>query len=124
MEVRETPYRPIAQRFVESEQRILTASEQLGQEVSNYTAQKVKDGQTSLVKRINNAWITGVVTGLSVGILIAYISWESTGRKGKLLEYISSSLLFSSLITISSLAGASVGFTQALKRKFESHKDS
>lgn len=123
MEVRETPYRPIAQRFVESEQRILTASEQLGQEVSNYTAQKVKDEQTSLVKRINNAWITGVVTGLCVGILIAYISWESAGRKGKLLEYISSSLLFSSLITISSLAGASVGFTQALKRKFESPKD-
>ncbi|HAA31190.1 MAG TPA: hypothetical protein DCE56_30095 [Cyanobacteria bacterium UBA8553] len=83
----------------------------------------MKEGQTNLVKRINNAWITGVIAGISVGILIAYISWESTGRKGKLLEYISSSLLFSSLITISSLAGASVGFTQALKRKFESHKD-
>ena len=83
----------------------------------------MKEGQTNLVKRINSAWITGVIAGISVGILIAYISWESTGRKGKLLEYISSSLLFSSLITISSLAGASVGFTQALKRKFESHKD-
>jgi hypothetical protein len=95
----------------------------LGQEVSDFTAQKVKEGQTSLVKRINSAWITGVVAGIFAGVLMAYISWESTGRQGKLTEYISSSLLFSSLITISSLAGASLGFTQALKRKVDSQKN-
>jgi hypothetical protein len=96
----------------------------LGQEVSDFTAQKVQEGQTSLMKRINSAWITGVIAGISAGVLMAYINWESTGRQGKLTEYIASSLLYSSLITISTLAGASLGFTQALKRKFESHKNS
>ncbi|HEY9632095.1 MAG TPA: hypothetical protein V6D14_01730 [Coleofasciculaceae cyanobacterium] len=94
----------------------------MGKEVSDYTVQKVQEGQTSLMKRINKAWITGVIAGISAGVLMAYISWESTGRQGKLTEYISSSLLFSSLITISALAGASLGFTQALKGKFESQK--
>ncbi len=95
----------------------------MAQEVSDFTAQKVQEGQTSLMKRINCAWITGVVAGISAGVLMAYINWEAVGRQGKLTEYIASSLLFSSLITISTLAGASLGFTQALKRKFESQKD-
>lgn len=94
----------------------------MGQEVSDYTAQKVQQGQVSLMKRINSAWITGVIAGISAGILMAYISWESAGRQGKLTEYLASSLLFSSIITISALTGASLGFTQALKRRFESHK--
>ena len=95
----------------------------MAQEVSDFTAQKVREGQISLLKRMNSAWITGVVAGISAGILISYISWESAGRQGKLIEYISSSLLFSSLITISALAGGSLGFTQALKRKVESPKN-
>ena len=96
----------------------------MGKEVSDFTVQKVQQGQVSLMKRINSAWITGVIAGISAGVLMAYISWESSGRQGKLTDYISSSLLFSSLITISTMAGASVGFTQALKRKFESAKNS
>ncbi|HEY9650013.1 MAG TPA: hypothetical protein V6C95_05070 [Coleofasciculaceae cyanobacterium] len=95
----------------------------MGQEVSEFTAQKVQQGQVSLMKRINHAWITGVIAGISAGVLMAYISWESTGRQGKLTEYITSSLLFSSMITISTMAGASLGFTQALKRKFEAPKN-
>ncbi|HEY9676280.1 MAG TPA: hypothetical protein V6D11_32860 [Waterburya sp.] len=75
------------------------------------------------MKRINSAWITGVIAGISAGILMAYISWESAGRQGKLTEYISSSLLYASLITISALAGASFGFTQALQRKSKSPKN-
>jgi hypothetical protein len=59
----------------------------MGKEVSDYTAQKVQEGQTSLMKRINKAWITGVIAGISAGVLMAYISWESTGRQGKLTEY-------------------------------------
>jgi hypothetical protein len=96
----------------------------MGQEVADFTVQKVQQGQISLMKRINSAWITGVIAGICAGVLMAYISWESTGRQGKLTEYLSSSLLFSSLITISTMAGASLGFTQALKRKFESPKNS
>lgn len=94
----------------------------MGKEVSDYTAHKVKEEQTSLMKRINSAWITGIITGLSAGILMAYISWEYAGRQGKLTEYLTSSILFSSMITISTLAGASLGFTQALRRKFELQK--
>ena len=94
----------------------------MGKEASDFTVQKVQQGQVSLMKRINSAWITGIIAGISAGVLMAYISWESAGRQGKLTEYIASSLLFSSLITISTLAGASLGFTQALKRKVESPK--
>jgi hypothetical protein len=95
----------------------------LGIEVSNYTAQKVQEGQLSLMKKINSALITGVIAGISAGILMAYINWESTGRQGKLTEYIASALLFSSVITISSVAGTAFGFTQDLKRKLESQKN-
>ena len=75
------------------------------------------------MKRINSAWITGVIAGISAGILMAYISWESADRQGKLTDYVSSSLLYASLITISALAGASFGFTQALQGKFKGSKN-
>jgi hypothetical protein len=84
----------------------------------------VQEGQLSLMKKINRALITGAIAGISTGVLMAYINWEATGRQGKLTEYIASSLLFSSLITISSLAGVSLGFTSDLRRKLfskESH---
>lgn len=95
----------------------------MGKEVSDFTAQKVQQGQVSLMQRINSAWISGVIAGIAAGVLMAYISWESADRQGKLTDYISSSLLFSSLITISALAGASLGFTQALKRRVEPPKN-
>jgi hypothetical protein len=38
------------------------------------------------MKRINSAWINGVVSGIAVGVLMAYISWESSGRQGKLTD--------------------------------------
>jgi hypothetical protein len=55
---------------------------------------------------------------------MAYVNWASTGRQEKLTEYIASSILFSSLISICTMAGASLGLTQALKGKPESPKSS
>lgn len=94
----------------------------MGKEVSDYTAQKVKEGQTSLLKSINKAWLAGVAAGILAGVLMAYVNWASTGRQEKLTEYIASSILFSSLISICTMAGASLGLTQALKGKSESPK--
>jgi hypothetical protein len=84
----------------------------------------VQEGQLTLMKRINSALIGGLVTGIFAGVLMAYINWESTSRQGKLTEYIASSLLFSSVITVSALTGASLGFSHDLKRKlFPQKKD-
>jgi len=94
----------------------------MGKEVSDYTAQKVKEGQTSLLKSINKAWLAGVGAGVLAGVLMAYVNWASTGRQEKLTEYIASSILFSSLIAICTMAGASLGLTHALKGKSESPK--
>jgi formate/nitrite transporter FocA (FNT family) len=95
----------------------------MGKEISDYTAQKVQEEQKSLLKKINSGWLTGVVAGIFAGVLMAYVNWESTGRQEKLTQYIASSLLFSSLISICALAGASLGVSHAFKRKFESPKN-
>jgi H+/Cl- antiporter ClcA len=84
---------------------------------------KCKRSKKSLLKKINSGWLTGVVAGIFAGVLMAYVNWESTGRQEKLTQYIASSLLFSSLISICALAGASLGVSHAFKRKFESPKN-